>query len=295
LPGAVRVAVEDPARDVDLVPEQDEEAAVLKFSLAGVQLKLSAVRDSDRGLTIPAHGRGGDWIVKLPGLRFSHVPENEWSMMTLAREVGLDVAEVDLVPVAKIHNLPDVPMDPSALALAVRRFDRIAHGRVHIEDFAQVLDVRTPDKYKAANFETIGRGVVAIAPSSAQEFFRRVIFIVAIGNGDAHVKNWSLIYRDGVHATLSPAYDLVSTIEFLPNDDLGLNLAKSKAFADVDLASLERLARRAAIEIDVRSVVGQTVQQIRSTWAKRRNDLPMSSEAKLRIDEHWKRVPLMRL
>jgi len=50
----------------------------LRFSLAGVQLKFSAVMEASGGLTIPASGVGGSWIVKLPSREFSGVPENEF-------------------------------------------------------------------------------------------------------------------------------------------------------------------------------------------------------------------------
>jgi serine/threonine-protein kinase HipA len=60
--------------------------APMRFSLAGVQLKFSAVQDVNGGLTIPATGQGGSWILKLPLSRFEAVPENEYSMM---RRIGL--------------------------------------------------------------------------------------------------------------------------------------------------------------------------------------------------------------
>jgi hypothetical protein len=111
---------------------------------------------------------------------------------------------------------PSVPKLRAALAhseAAVRE----SHG-VSIEDFAQVLDVRPThhDKYRSANFETIARILGEVAPASAEEFMRRLVFNVAIGNGDAHVKNWSLRYEDRLRPLLSPAYDLVSTIQYLP-------------------------------------------------------------------------------
>ncbi|MHB1539596.1 MAG: type II toxin-antitoxin system HipA family toxin [Solirubrobacteraceae bacterium] len=89
LPGAVRIGGSD-AHEIDEQPEAHEASAELplRFSLAGVQLKFSALRD-DRGLTIPAQGRGGDWIVKLPDERYDGVPENEHLMMHLATEAGL--------------------------------------------------------------------------------------------------------------------------------------------------------------------------------------------------------------
>ncbi len=185
LPGAVRVSSLDSAEEADAEwsePASEEAPDVLKFSLAGVQLKFSALHP-DRGMTIPAHGRGGDWIVKLPDRRFRGVPENEWSMMTLARSAGLDVADVELVPVSRVQGLPaQLDFGEGAKALAVKRFDRGPGGaRTHRK------------KYEAANFETLGRLVGRIAPASAEEFVRRLVFHAAIGNGDAHVKNWSLL------------------------------------------------------------------------------------------------------
>ena len=50
-----------------------------------------------RGLTIPVRGMGGHWIVKLPDQRYDRVPENEFSMMTFAKAVGIDVPRVGLV------------------------------------------------------------------------------------------------------------------------------------------------------------------------------------------------------
>lgn len=78
----------------------------MRFSLAGVQLKFSAVQQANGGLTIPATGQGGSWIVKLPSSRFEAVPENEYSMMELARMLGMDVPETQLLPINRIANIP---------------------------------------------------------------------------------------------------------------------------------------------------------------------------------------------
>lgn len=79
---------------------------VLRFSLAGVQLKFSAILEAAGGLTIPADGMGGSWIVKLPSERFPTVPENEFVMLELARRLGIAVPEIRLVEIADIAGLP---------------------------------------------------------------------------------------------------------------------------------------------------------------------------------------------
>jgi len=105
-------------------------ASPYRFSLAGVQLKFSAIYESKGGLTIPAKGVGGDWIVKLPSQRFIHVPENEWSMLHLAGESGIPVPENHIVPLNKINNLPDLGIFSDRNALAVKRFDRKENGNM---------------------------------------------------------------------------------------------------------------------------------------------------------------------
>jgi serine/threonine-protein kinase HipA len=139
LPGAVTV---HPAEGDDAPPD-DEQAAVearpnaLRFSLAGVQLKFSAFKNDGKGggLTIPAEGTGGSWIVKLPSQQYSGVSENEFSMMTIARMMGMDVPDMQLVDLDAVNGLPQGVGELRGQALAIKRFDRTPEGPVHIEDF----------------------------------------------------------------------------------------------------------------------------------------------------------------
>jgi serine/threonine-protein kinase HipA len=273
------------------VPPQER----LRFSLAGVQLKFSMLR-RDRGMTLPAGGRGGDWIVKLPDNRYDRVPENEFSMMTWAHAAGIQVPDIHLVRVADIEGLPEGLSLREDLAFAIRRFDRPSPGqRVHMEDLAQVLGLYSDEKYRKYNYETIAKVILNVASREAlHEFLRRLVFIVAIGNGDAHHKNWSLLYPDGIHATLSPAYDFVSTLQYIPGDTLALNLARSKRFEDVSLAAFERLARKLGLgSEDVLPVVRAAVEATLQSWRELRGQLPLPEEFKQRIESHWKRVPLL--
>ncbi len=100
--------------------------------------------------------------------------------------------------------------------------------------------------------------------------------------------------RRHVSATLSPAYDLVSTLQYMANDTLALNLAKSKRFEDVSLASFERLARKLSLTTDdVLPVVRSTVSATLDTWSSLRPTLPLPDTFKQRIEAHWQRVPLL--
>lgn len=178
LPGAIRVRQgsiaddghEHAAEEFDELGGHDAETSpLLKFSLAGVQLKFS-VRLQGTRLTIPATGQAGDWIVKLPDERpdYQGVPEAEFAALELARAAGIVVPEAFLADVREIAGLPDWATAPGGRALAVRRFDRTpGDGRVHVEQLAQILDVPTGlprAKYVRANFETIASVVSALSP-----------------------------------------------------------------------------------------------------------------------------------
>lgn len=299
LPGAVRIVAEDVLVREELFsdmpndkPDADNE---WHFSLAGVQLKFSALREG-RGLTVPVSGRGGDWIVKLPDARFPKVPENEHATMLWAKASGIDIPAISLVPVSDIAGLPEeVRSLGNDNALAVSRFDRApSNHRIHIEDFAQVLGLYPDEKYDKFNYETLASLIMNLAGDRGlDEFIRRLVFVIASGNGDAHHKNWSLIYRDGVNADLSPAYDLVSIVQYKEDDRLALNLARSKRWEDVSLNSFLRLARKiGADEMKMSVQVTASVDQVMSAWQRSSGDFGYDAGARDLMMRHFRRIPL---
>jgi serine/threonine-protein kinase HipA len=280
-------------------PKLDADSgAQWKFSLAGVQLKFSALRSADRGLTIPASGAGGDWIVKLPDQRFDGVPANEHATMSWARASGIDVPPFELVDLTNISGLESVaPGFREQQAFAIRRFDRPQPGqRVHIEDFAQIVGVYPANKYDKINHEGLARLVLALTSNKGlEEFVRRIVFIIASGNGDAHLKNWSVIYRDGRTAELSPAYDLVSTIQYIADDKLALNLAGSKQWQQVSIAAFERMADK--LDLDKRyvvDVVTSAVSSVLSAWKSDGKNFGFTQAQVIRLESHLAAVPLFR-
>ncbi len=90
----------------------------------------------------------------------------------------------------------------------------------HIEDFAHVFGVYPEAKYRRASYGSFARVLWLEAGEGAVvEYTRRLVFNVLIGNADAHLKNWSLIFSDGRMPRLAPAYDLVGTVPSLPTTD----------------------------------------------------------------------------
>ena len=300
LPGAVTVrASGGEAWPSDVLDDSDHDGdrrgSALRFSLAGVQLKFSAVEEARGGLTLPAGGVGGSWIVKLPSLHFAGVPENEFSMMTLARLIGMDVPETRLVNIDAVGNLPEDIGSLSGQALAVKRFDRSDDGSaVHIEDFAQVFGVYPENKYKRASARNIA-GVIGAEGSEEDiaEFIRRLTFNTLIGNADMHLKNWSLIYPDKRNAALAPAYDFLSTIAYIRDDKAALKFSRTKRFDRYSEDELSHLAAKALLpEKLVLDTARETVALFYQYWDAEKANLPLSGHAVKAIEDHLRTVPL---
>lgn len=277
LPGAVRVRVADSnltfatvARRVRAgVDRAAEEALPLRVSLAGIQFKISA-RMGRRGIAVPGWDEEGDWIVKFASQRFVTLPKNEFATMTWAREAGLDVPEIRLEPTREIEGIAHLRDVAGELAFAIKRYDRTPGGRIHQEDFAQVMGLPAGDaKYTRLNIDTIVRVVARIAPGDVDELVRRIVFCVICGNDDAHAKNWSLWYPEPAVARLAPAYDLVSTTEYFPDNPMALKLAGGRSFAGVRLGRLRELAERTGLEPDrVAAVARDAVQGQVAAWQR---------------------------
>jgi serine/threonine-protein kinase HipA len=265
--GLDREQIHDPHAHHD--EEDSREKDVLRFSLAGVQLKFSAVMEATGGLTIPAHGVGGSWIVKLPSTQHAAVPDNEYVMLEFARAVGIQVPRIQLLPVTDIEGLPSDAARLKGNALAVERFDRAAGARrIHMEDFAQVFGLFPDEKYGERSYANIAAVLWAeTGEAGAYEFVRRLVFSVLIGNADMHLKNWSLLYPDGRTPVLSPAYDFLSTLPYIPGDTLALSFGGTKTLDGITLDQLRRFADTARLPMKpVKDIVAETVETTQQIW-----------------------------
>ena len=300
LPGAVTVM---PANgevwpvDVDDHDEPGRHGRenALRFSLAGVQLKFSAVEAARGELTIPVHGVGGSWIVKLPSREFESVPENEFAMMTLARLIGMDVPALQLIDLDAIGNLPQGIGALNGQALAIERFDRLEDGTlVHIEDFAQIFGVYPENKYKKASASNIANVIGAEGSDvDTAELIRRLTYNVLIGNADMHLKNWSLIYPDKRRAALAPAYDFVSTIPYIADDKAALNFSRTKRFDQFSEDELSHLAAKARLSGKlVLDTARETVALFHQYWNSEKAHLPLVDTVIDAVEKHLETVPI---
>lgn len=195
------------------------------LSISGVQLKYSMVLN---GNVLELTEKNGQYILKpIPPsrqlLNIEALPENEHLTMQIAEQVfKIKTAANALVYFKEGDH-----------AYITRRFDVKEDGSKYLqEDFAQLTN-RTKathgDAYKYdGTYEEVGgliKKYVAAAMPALESFFRVVVFNYVISNGDAHLKNFSLIQKSSAEYELAPAYDLVSTIIHSPTEtDTALDL-----------------------------------------------------------------------
>ena len=225
-----------------------------------------------------------------------HVPENEWSMLHLAGEAGIPVPETNLVPLDKIKNLPDLGIFLDKNALAVKRFDRKENGsRIHIEDFAQVYSQYPKNKYGKVSYLNIAKMLWTLTGEEGLvDFIRRLVFTIIIGNGDMHLKNWSFIYHDGITPKLSPAYDFVSTVPYIPSDTLALTLSYTKKFEEITVKHFKQLAEKAELPtFIVLQTMREAIDTVISVWETHRLHYELSKAIIERINKHISRLRVL--
>jgi serine/threonine-protein kinase HipA len=262
-----------------------------KFSLAGVQMKFS-MKKQDGRYNLSKGDALGDWIIKTPSTIHKDVPVNEFTAMTLAAVAGVDVPEIKLVKLDKLDNLPPINLPNEKLAFAIKRFDRNDNQRIHMEDFAQVMVKYPHEKYNSASYEQIGKILYEFSGdglADAQQFARRLLVNILLANGDAHLKNWSLLYSDQVTPRLSPAYDIVTTSVYIENEkQYALNLGKTKEWYDVTYVNFEAWAKRADVPWRaIKPHLDDTMEKARNLWPEVIKDLPMHDEHKDKLLDHW--------
>ncbi len=180
-----------------------------KLSISGVQAKLSMKLDK-KSKTLISVAAGGEHILKPQTGIYEQIPENENLCMTIAGQIGLDIPP---------HAL--IKLKDGSSAFIIKRFDRKNGGKINQEDFCQILEKSKRDKY-TGSLEQIANKlneISAIPGLDIQRVYERALFFFIIGNGDAHLKNYSINYTDMHNIRLSPAYDIVSSKLLIPGEE----------------------------------------------------------------------------
>lgn len=188
-------------------------------SLSGVQPKIAVIEQGGRYV-----GRtkldDTHIIAKLPVVGQPLLPELEELSLRLAAAAGVTVTQAHLAPLGSLavehgYDLGDVHMKTHFLAVV--RYDRGSNGRVHCEDFAQVLGVMPEQKYVGATYLDVARVLMAfpsLGETAVHELLRRLVVNEMLGNPDMHLKNIGVFYPDGnangQAPRMPPAYDIVA-------------------------------------------------------------------------------------
>jgi serine/threonine-protein kinase HipA len=219
-----------------------------RTSISGIQKKVSLGLTSDR-MTLRLALEGGMYILKPSSEHFPNMPENELLTMRVAEAAGVEVAACGLV------TLVD-----GSRGYVTARFDRTRQGRKRRqEDFCQ-LGLKAPkEKYEGSAELCVRllRKYSAEAPIELLRWFRLAVVVWWTGNGDMHLKNFSLVADDDGRFKLSPAYDLVCTRLYIGDDPLALPVGGKRdqltARSWVDLARYcglpPKAARRVVAEV----------------------------------------------
>ena len=216
-------------------------------------------------------------------------------MMELARHMGIEVPATELIPLDRLQGVPQGVRALGEFVYAVKRFDRDNQGqKIHMEDFAQVFGVYPEKKYKSASYRNIVEVIwKEVGEEGVAEFIKRFVFNALIGNGDMHIKNFSLIYPHKTQAALAPAYDFVSTIFYLPQETLALNFSGTREFSALSKERFEQFARKAHLpERWVLDIVEQSVDLFFKAW-KTVKELPLKKEICSCIEKHFQGLPFI--
>ncbi|MDO7873837.1 HipA domain-containing protein [Hymenobacter sp. ASUV-10] len=310
LPGAVRIrpsqattnlldATAEPNGAVIETGVADEEA-VFRFSLAGVQMKFSLLKSNEK-LLLPTHNQQGDWIVKFDSDIYPGLVANEFATMEWARAAGFEVPECQVRPVSELPAELLSRVAPTGNVYLIKRYDRQGTIRIHQEDLAQVAGLRPSLKYEQWKYETCARVIRAICGVEGyEEFIRRLVFMVASGNTDAHLKNWSLLYPDGKRPVLTPLYDQVAVVAWPPpvasmKIEWALKFAGTKNLFHIDETTFERLAVLSGGDpTQIKRIVIEMLERLAESWKVGRIMELMPPKHVEALFNYWQRVPLLR-
>ena len=253
-------------------------------SLPGVVTKFSAVQDGRR-YTVHRQGAAGSVILKLPTTAHPDLVANEYTGYQLCKALGLNVADATVITRAEAELPETVPFND---ILAVQRFNHLPGGaRVHMEEFNQVLGYTPRQKYGKGilqDWATMLRVLNRLSRQPVQdtrEFLARMVAFILMGNTDAHLKNWALIYPDGRVPQLAPLYDPVCVAAFfegVPENQYAVNRAIDQTLRAFGWADMEALLKSAGLLRVPRhlALLRDTVATARQDWPRLLQDAPAS-------------------
>jgi serine/threonine-protein kinase HipA len=212
---------------LDQLNELAKKSVHQRVTVPGVQTKLSLEidRKADSADKLTIVGLWGRFILKPPSNRWAELPANEHCTMMLAEAAGIET-----VPYGLIH------LGSGELAYITKRIDRDDQGnKFAMEDMCQLTGRLTEDKYKGSH-EQIAKTIKQYSANpifDLTRFYEVVLFTYLTGNGDMHLKNFSLFKDPVIGWKLAAGYDLLNTRLVIPEEkdpeELALTLTGKKS------------------------------------------------------------------
>ncbi len=294
LPGAIKALPANVSRtELAHLITQDQDALEMSVtadplpfgvSISGMQPKLGLIEQGGRYV---ARKRVGSTriIGKLPQVDSPMLPEVEHLSLTMAAAAGATVCTHKLEPLTKLSIKHGYTLGGSSNFLAVTRFDRDDSKRIHCEDFAQALNIDPQNKYTGATYAAMAglmmRFPESLGVTSVHELLRLITINELLGNYDAHLKNFCLIYPDGKNPVLAPAFDIVAWTAYISGQGNALSiyrdttspralpsaLNKREKVGALTALSLREFCNRVGIvEKPCAAVIKATVSRAIETW-----------------------------
>ena len=192
---------------------------LLQSSISGVQPKVlvpEATVEGQRGaLILPS------LIIKSCDEEFPQLALNEFICMQLAKSCQIET--------------PEFWLSDNQQLFVMRRFDLKDDGTCRaMEDMAVLQGKSTNEKYRSS-YESVSKALSYFSSNikaDNETLFKMLVHSCMVGNGDAHLKNYAMLYDEPEDMRLSPLYDVVNTQIYTPADTLALTLGKSRSFPD---------------------------------------------------------------
>lgn len=228
------------------------------LSLAGASGKVGLYFDDDNNKWYLPEGRApSNYIVKQSHVRLSSIVLNEQLCMLTAKELGIDTPKSFIINTGKGTD--------SEVLFATNRYDRISSSekrikglkvpfRLHQEDFAQAMGIPSGQKYETEKkgylsrmFEII-RGYTTNPIAEQMKLWKILCFNYLIGNGDAHIKNYSLLYNENLkNIKVAPAYDIVCTRCYNLRDEASMFIGNEINFKSIKRDTFKEAAKEAGL------------------------------------------------
>ncbi len=234
---------------------------VPRLSLAGMQPKFALHRLENGKWALPA-GRAASTHIFKPGRpELDEIERLETALMRAARQCGIPTAEADVMTFG------------DETTYVTTRYDRLTtdHGiaRVHQEDFAQAMGISPGQKYEddggpsAAQYVNLIRETSSAPTEDIATFVRLTAFNVAVGNADAHAKNFGLLIAPSEHVRFAPAYDISSLAPYPGfGQELAFSIGGERRYKAIELAHWQKFARRSGLNAD------EVVAQVHAVWSR---------------------------